>query len=82
MDTTHHHVSISTNGHALIPFHLSQIIDVVDGTGSGDVDTSTVVEAKGDDTIDGLYKDVLELNSSWQNPTGLQMLKQPPIAVL
>ena len=46
-----------------------QIIDVVDCTGSGDVDTSTVQEAA-DGHLKGLYGRKLKLNPSWENPEG------------
>ncbi len=59
-----------------------KIIDLIDCSGSGDVDTSTVVKAlAGDDTeanggggggvaVQGLSGRKLRLNSAWQNPTG------------
>lgn len=46
-----------------------QILDIVDGTGSGDVDTSKTVEAE-DAVIVGIHGDKMALNSAWQNPTG------------
>lgn len=46
-----------------------QVLDVVDGTGSGDVDTSAVVEAQ-DGVILGIHGDKLIVNSAWSNPTG------------
>ena len=46
-----------------------QVLDVVDGTGSGDVDTSAVVEAQ-DGVITGIHGDRLIVNSEWSNPTG------------
>lgn len=46
-----------------------KIIDVVDGTGSGDVDTSTVVEAE-EGLVTGLSGRKLELNPDWHNPSG------------
>ena len=48
-----------------------QILDIVDGTGSGDVDTSSTVEAK-DGVILGIYGDNMTLNPEWSNPTGTQ----------
>ncbi|MGA1235400.1 MAG: S8 family serine peptidase [Limisphaerales bacterium] len=46
-----------------------KIIDVVDATGSGDVDTSTVREAE-DGELAGLSGRALRVGSDWSNPTG------------
>lgn len=46
-----------------------KIIDVVDATGSGDVDTTTVREAE-DGRLAGLSGRTLTLGSGWSNPTG------------
>lgn len=48
---------------------MSQILDVLDCTGSGDVATSTVVAAT-DGSIEGIFGNKLAVNSSWTNPTG------------
>lgn len=46
-----------------------QILDVVDGTGSGDVQTTTVRTAV-DGVIEGLHGNKLAVNPEWKNPTG------------
>ncbi|KAJ4838420.1 tripeptidyl-peptidase II Tpp2 [Turnera subulata] len=47
-----------------------KILDVIDCTGSGDVDTSTVVKADAHGCIRGASGASLFLNSSWKNPSG------------
>ncbi|RAL51416.1 hypothetical protein DM860_010918 [Cuscuta australis] len=47
-----------------------KILDVLDCTGSGDVDTSTVVKADADGCIRGASGESLIVNSSWKNPSG------------
>ncbi|KAL0687850.1 hypothetical protein Bca4012_087527 [Brassica carinata] len=47
-----------------------KVLDVIDCTGSGDIDTSTVVKANEDGLIRGASGVPLVVNSSWKNPTG------------
>ncbi|KAF5457840.1 hypothetical protein F2P56_021917 [Juglans regia] len=47
-----------------------KILDVLDCTGSGDVDTSKVVKADVDGCIRGASGTTLVVNSSWKNPSG------------
>ncbi|XVE58530.1 hypothetical protein DITRI_Ditri04bG0176600 [Diplodiscus trichospermus] len=47
-----------------------KIVDVLDCTGSGDVDTSKVVKADGDGRIRGASGASLVVNSLWKNPSG------------
>ncbi|CAH9123538.1 unnamed protein product [Cuscuta epithymum] len=47
-----------------------KVLDVLDCTGSGDVDTSTVVKADACGRIQGASGASLTVNSSWKNPSG------------
>ncbi|KAH9647044.1 tripeptidyl-peptidase 2 [Citrus sinensis] len=47
-----------------------KILDVIDCTGSGDIDTSTVIKADSDGCIRGASGATLVVNSSWKNPSG------------
>ncbi|KAL6541573.1 tripeptidyl-peptidase II Tpp2 [Orobanche gracilis] len=47
-----------------------KILDVIDCTGSGDIDTSTVVKADDNGCIRGTSGNILVLNSSWKNHSG------------
>ena len=46
-----------------------KIVDVVDCTGSGDVDMSTAREADEDGCIEGVYGNLLRVHPDWKNPT-------------
>ena len=47
----------------------TQILDVLDCSGSGDVDTSTEVDADGGAVV-GVFGERLVLNPTWVNPSG------------
>ena len=47
-----------------------KILDILDGTGSGDIDTSTVVQADSDSGISGIFETPLKVNPEWKNPSG------------
>jgi tripeptidyl-peptidase-2 len=47
-----------------------KVIDCVDATGSGDIDTSTVVEASAAGTLQGLSGRTLKLGDAIVNPSG------------
>ncbi|KAK9867034.1 hypothetical protein WJX84_006426, partial [Apatococcus fuscideae] len=58
------------NGLQKTPDGKPKIIDSIDCTGSCDVATSKVVEADAEGCIQGLYGNMLKLNSAWSNPSG------------
>ncbi|KAI6696314.1 hypothetical protein NL676_016433 [Syzygium grande] len=47
-----------------------KILDVLDCTGSGDIDTSNVVKADANGSIRGASGAALTVNASWKNPSG------------
>ncbi|PSS33070.1 Tripeptidyl-peptidase, partial [Actinidia chinensis var. chinensis] len=47
-----------------------KVLDVIDCTGSGDIDTSNVVKADADGCISGASGASLVVNASWKNPSG------------
>ncbi|XP_019427274.1 PREDICTED: tripeptidyl-peptidase 2-like isoform X2 [Lupinus angustifolius] len=47
-----------------------KILDILDCTGSGDIDTSKVVKADAEDCISGASGASLVINTSWKNPSG------------
>ncbi len=51
-----------------------QILDLLDCTGSGDVDTSKVVKADDDGCILVCYGNKLKINPEWKNPSGTQSI--------
>ena len=57
-----------------------KIVDLVDGTGVGDVDTSRVVRASSNGVIVGCTGKQLKVNATWNNPTGKRSFICSPIA--
>ncbi|KAK9819405.1 hypothetical protein WJX81_007532 [Elliptochloris bilobata] len=47
-----------------------KILDVLDCTGSGDVDMSTVVKADEEGFVTGVFGEKLRVNPTWTNPSG------------
>ncbi|MCO5584159.1 hypothetical protein L7F22_038082 [Adiantum nelumboides] len=47
-----------------------KILDILDCTGSGDVDVSTIVKADKDGVLKGASGAVLQVSSAWTNPSG------------
>jgi tripeptidyl-peptidase-2 len=48
-----------------------KILDILDCTGSGDVDTSKIVQADGEGVILGQFDTPLKVNPDWKNPSGV-----------
>ena len=62
-------VDPGASGLQLTTQHEKKIVDVVDCTGSGDVDMSTVREVDGDGCVEGIYGNKMKVNPEWKNPT-------------
>lgn len=57
-----------------------KIVDIVDGTGSGDIDTSKIVEAAADGvTLQALHGVSLAINPEWKNPSGTWRVGSKPV---
>ena len=50
-----------------------KILDILDCTGSGDVDTSLTVKVDDEGVIKGHFDTPLKLNPEWKNPSGEQL---------
>eukprot|EP00210_Caulerpa_lentillifera_P001608 g1546.t1 len=59
-----------TKGLQITTDGLPKIVDVLDCTGDGDVDTSEVVKADESGCIKGINGKLMKVNPSWSNPTG------------
>ena len=56
-----------------------KVVDIVDCSGSGDVVTSTEVQADADGTLQGLFDRKLAVSGSWSNPTGKWRVGAKPL---
>ena len=54
---------------------MFQVLDVIDCTGSGDVDMGTVVRADAEGFIESYSGRKLKSNPSWVNPSGMSTSK-------
>ena len=61
-------VDPTANGLRLTPGGETKVIDIIDATGSGDVDMSHTVKSK-NDSIKGIRGNTLLLDPKWKNPT-------------
>lgn len=54
-----------------------KILDIIDCTGSGDIDTSKVVTLGSEEegVLEGYFGKKLKINSTWDNPSGLHPLQ-------
>lgn len=54
---------------------MLQIIDILDGSGGGDVDTSRIVELDAEGCLLGVTGRKVKVNPEWKNPTGQGALR-------
>ncbi|RXG68626.1 Tripeptidyl-peptidase 2 [Armadillidium vulgare] len=62
-------VDPSAPGLQYTPDKEVKVIDRIDASGAGDIDTSTVVEAEVGKTIEGLTGRTLKIPENWKNPS-------------
>ena len=55
-----------------------KILDIIDCTGSGDIDTSKIVSATDEGIIEGYFGKKMKVNSSWDNPSGIPQTSSQP----
>lgn len=61
-------VDPTADGLRLTPSGETKVIDIIDATGAGDVDMSTVVKVD-NNSIEGIRGNKLRINPKWKNPT-------------
>ena len=59
-----------------------KVLDILDCTGSGDVDTSHTVAADKDGNILGHFETALKVHPDWQNPSGAANTPRPQVLVV